>query len=247
MTMEVKGLEQTNAHLLKLTGHVSDLAQAFYNKDFGASDDFGDEAEETVLPTEDLGMDKMGEDDPLGMGSDGSDSEDDMMPYDDESEDIYMSRMKSVFRATNKAKGVRKGFDNSATSASDEEDAKFGEADSNVPGNEPQPSGDNDGDSENESFGPGGEASRPAGAASGTYKGNSISRIAQLEKQVAELSGGQVIAKAIVPGATGSDARNPNGNTGQFTREMQEEAKGRSFRDLNRLREEVGDLPKNLF
>ncbi len=58
---------------------------------------------------------------------------------------------------------------------------------------------------------------------------------------------GQVVATADIP-AGGTNLRKEAGAGNQIvTREMQEEAKKRSWKELNRFRMDIGDLPRTLF
>lgn len=206
----------------ELANHVMTIAKAVYSKEGMAFEDEEDIAD--IAPVEDKGMyaDKAGE-----YGEDPMD--DNMMPYDEEDEDAYMERARNMYR-------MRKGYAGTAQSASDEEDAKFDEKDSDIKGNEASPAGEQGGNREDESFGPGGMAYKSIKA--------DISKLTNTVNKLAQAVGGEVVASSVVPGVT--DRNKVDKAQPTLTREMQEQAKQRSFRDLNRLREEVGDLPRNL-
>ncbi len=161
----------------------------------------------------------------------------DEMPYDED--EMAMAYYKAAKMTKSR---MRKGFRNAAQVKSDEHDAPFGDKDSSVEGNEPQPAGDQGGTPEDETFGPGGTAHRAY--AQGTYKALA-KQVATLTKQLEALSSeGQVIAKAVVPAVTANGSREQEGQV-ILTRDMQEQAKKQSYKQLNALREEVGDLPRH--
>ena len=211
---------QVQKNLSELVGIVKGLAKEFY------SEEEETEEKDPMAPNKDAAMYK----------NDEYDDGEGMMPYDDESEDMYMARMRKGFRA-------KKGFADAAEEASSEEDSKWDEKDSKIDGNEAQPAGDQTGNEDDETFGPGGMAY------SAMLK--QIADIGKVVNGIAQKAGAEqiVLAKGIVPGQGAVDPRGGPGQGGgvTVTREMQEQAKGRSYRDLNRLREEVGDLPRNIF
>ncbi len=175
-----------------------------------------------------------------GMGMDDGGMDDDLGYGEDEAVDEMAMAYKSLLKARRRFAKLKKGFDDVAEVKADEHDAPFGDKDGDVPGNEPQPAGDQGGDREDESFGPGGEASRSY--AQGTYK--QLSRqVAKLTKQVAEATQGKVIAKSLVPPIPGDNARQDSSQG--VTREVQEQVKGMSYKAINKFREDIGDLPRH--
>ena len=176
-----------------------------------------------------------------------------MMPYDDEDadtdytypEDEMKSKMKKADEDDKdkkddkpdflKSRATRKGYDDSAEVASDEEDAKFGDpAQGDVPANEPSPAGEGAGD-----------APFTGNREDETFNVHAMQKaIADLQKAVGG-SPAQTIVNSKVP-ASGQVNKGRQPGAGEIvTREMQEAAKGRSYKELNRLREEIGDLPKH--
>ena len=136
---------------------------------------------------------------------------------------------------------AQKGYNDTAKVRADEEDAPFDEGpDGDIDGNEPQPAGDMGGDRTDETF----------NAKFSTME----SEIANLNKTVTTL------AKALEEGnLVKTDApfpERPNINKGRedgvgegevITREMQEQFKGQTWRDINAFRTHIGELPKNIF
>jgi hypothetical protein len=178
----------------------------------------------------DEGMDGMPMDDDVPM-------DDDMMSYDEEDDDFMMAM--KLLRAV---RGTKKGYAAAAKVKADEEDSPFGDKDSTVSGNETQPAGDQGGDREEETFGPGGMAYRAM------LKGFNVSpeqADAIVKARGGDHDPGQEIAKALIPEGS-QDPRAGKEGVGVLTREMQEAVKVRSFRDINRLRMDIGDLPRTL-
>ena len=205
---------QLQKSLAELAGYVKGLAKEIYKDDF---------------PEEGEGNGN-GYDDMAGDGVD----ENGQMPYDDESEEMYMARMLKGFKA-------KKGFADAAEEASSEEDSKWDEKDAKIEGNEPSPAGDQAGTEEDETFGPGGMSY------SAMLK--SIGDISKVVEGIAQKVNGEqvVLSKGIVPGSGPDNRYGAQNQGGVVTREMQVEAKSRSWKDLNRLRMDVGDLPRNVF
>lgn len=122
----------------------------------------------------------------------------------------------------------QRGYAGTAKTRSSEEDSPFGDTDSTVAGNEPQPAGDMGGDREDETF----NAKFMAVQADlrdlrGRY--NQMQRAKAISPPVGDMRKSQRI------GGGGS----PQG----VTRQMQVEAKSRSWAELNQLRTATGDLP----
>ncbi len=233
-------LIEIKSDIKNLAKHMLTIAKAVYDENgYSDEEDLGDILPDEGAPVEDpidKGMYK-------NEGEGYEDNGDDMMPYDNEDEDAYM------MRAMKKFKAVRKGFADTGTVASNEEDAKFDEKDSNVEGNEASPAGDQGGEREDETFGPGGMSYGASGSAGTKSVASDLKALNGMVTKLAGVVGkGKVIAKSNVPGVSkGAGARNGNLENGSVTREMQEAAKGRSFKELNALRTQVGDLPAQLF
>lgn len=249
-------LETLQNAVRDLTGHIQTIAKAVLVKadeddededmDYKDKEDkaivskrghmskrgmYKDEMEDPMAPPAEPPM--PGVEDDMGYGED-----EEVPPMDvDPAEDQMAMAYKQLVKAQKRFNRIKKGFDDVADVKSDEHDAPFDEKDGSVEGNEPQPAGDQGGDREDESFGPGGEASRAYGG--GTYK-QLMTQISKLTKQVEGISNGTVIAKAVVPAL--GDTTVP----GQVvTREVQEQVKNMPYKQINRFREEIGDLPKH--
>ena len=172
------------------------------------------------------------------------------MPMMDEDEEEVMMGYKSykakvrskqaMKKAAQKAyvKGLKKGYADAAQENADEHDAPFGEKDGDLDGNEAQPAGDMNGDREDETFGPGGMAYSAM-----LKQLNTLT--ATVQKLQSEGGEGQVIAQVDVPTIGRISKGTPSDTNPQMlTRDMQEQAKGLTYLQLNRIREEMGDLPK---
>ena len=120
----------------------------------------------------------------------------------------------------------RKGYNNTALQTTNEEDAPFDEQQDSIDGNQPSPAGKMTGERDDETF---------------NMNFQSLSQDLAELKQI--MSGGQT-AKAVVPGL-GKISKGRDGNV-VTDRNFQEVIKTRSFREINALREQVGDLPRNL-
>ena len=136
---------------------------------------------------------------------------------------------------------AQKGYNDTAKVRSDEEDAPFDEGpDGDIDGNEPQPAGDMGGDRTDETF----------NAKFSTME----AQIANLNKTVTTLAkaleeGNLVKTDAPVPGP-GDINKGREAGVGEnevITREMQEQFKGQSWRDINAFRTHIGELPSNVF
>jgi hypothetical protein len=169
---------------------------------------------------EDAGL-GMEDEDPMGdpMG-------DPAMPMDQD-EELNMA-YKSLKLAQAKIARIKKGYAASAKVNADEHDAPFEDKDSGMSGNEASPAGDQGGAREDETFG------KPS------YK-MLAKQVARLTNQVNAMNG-TVIAKAVVPAVPAKDATATNAT---ITRDVQEQAKSLSYKQLNKFREEVGDLPRH--
>lgn len=235
---KVLTLESLSKDVRELAGYMGVIAKEVLKKD----GDYDDEYPE---------MDKMPVEGPEGASEDEEDYVDtvpieDALPTGDgmEEDDEYDEDEMMMARKATKAKVKRskaktrrqtqKGYAGEADVNTDEHDSPFGEKDADLDGNEDSPAGEQGGDSEDETFGPGGMA----------YSKAILSELKKLTRQMSGQDEGQVISKASVPSGSGRQRNQPEGI---ITREQQEEAKKRSFRDLNRLREQTGDLQRNLF
>ena len=245
---------------------VRDLAADFY-KDMGEQPMWGEEeeynAEEEYNEEEEALMDKGGmykddgrpmpmpeegmgdpmspsplEEDEFGMDDGGMRPEDQRLPEEEEELPLDMMRSRRTAKAKVAGKPVQKrrtnkGYAGVAQVRSDEEDSPFGEQQDNLEGNEPSPSGEMSGDRSDETF--------------------NMNFMRDLRKQVVslrkELRGNMKVAKSTTPApgriSKGRDAA--DANDGFMTREIQTEVKGRTYAEINALREQVGDLPRNAF
>ena len=146
----------------------------------------------------------------------------------------------------NMSSPMAKGYANTAQHTTDEEDAPFGEQQSNIKGNEPSPAGEMGGGREDETFN---------AAFSGTAFAGYMNEIRALRKDLQSgnrinKSRGQRRQQGPVVGAVVPGLGNINkGRDGQvvMTAELEKAAKERSWKELNQLREVVGDLPRNAF
>ncbi len=182
------------------------------------------------MPMDPNGMEPNGMD-PNGMNGNGEEDYEHM--DDDQMMMSYKQQIKRAYR-----RGLVKGYADAAQENADEHDAPFGEKDTDLGGgNEAtnQAAGEQGGDSDDETFGPGGVAFRAM-----------KKEMADLKAILSRIDGGQVIAKADAP-AIGRIAKGQvrdDGQTPTVTRDMQEQAKNLSYRDLNRIREDMGDIPQ---
>lgn len=234
LAAQIAGLAKSQT---KLTQYTLGMAKDLY--------DVSDEEDEAdILPDESMDKDDNGMDYPDGDDMDGGG---DGVPYMSEEEEVtkrkYVKGKTSVQKLMNRMKAmearIAKGFDDTAETipeGKDSEEGKFGVKDTDdVEGNEDSPAGEGnvmdphggdmgEADREEETFGPGGMA---------------YSAMQKLEARMAAVEKGKVVAKAIVP------ANPDRGNAGsvELTREMETEVKSRSWKDINRFRESVGDIP----
>ena len=136
---------------------------------------------------------------------------------------------------------TNKGFADSAEDRKDEEDASFGEAAGvdEKTGNEPLD-----------------PAKNPKSAPFADDRNDETFNVNAMMKQITKLasmvekmegSGAQTIVKSMVPGNGDRHDGREVGSGMVVTRDMQEQAKGRTYQELNRLREEMGDLPRHGF
>ena len=137
---------------------------------------------------------------------------------------------------------VEKGYDATATERKNEEDAPFGEAAKvdDAGANEPTDPAEAvkkppfTGNREDETLGGVAKAVRDL-----TAKMDAFTKAGE---------GSQTLVKAAAPPVvTRSTGRDPQEDQPILTRDMQKEATTRSFKEINRLRERVGDLPKHGF
>jgi hypothetical protein len=138
---------------------------------------------------------------------------------------MYRSRKAKVA----KRKAVAKGYNNAARQKRDEEDAPFDEQQSSIKGNEASPAGRMDGGREDETF------------------NASFMQVTKELKTIREALGsaGITVARSVVP-PVGTVSKGRNAEP-VMTRDLEAEVKTRSWKELNKLREDVGDLPRNAF
>ncbi len=219
-------IQEVSKAVQNLATHVLTLAKRVYAKDddqMPYMEDDDDEKKSKMSKTHD------GDDD------DYMDSHEEMKTkkrskMGDHDDDDYMDDdMKA------KKSKRSKGFADSAEDAKDEEDNKFGDApDSDVDGNEPM-------DPKVKTFDDAGREDETLG--------KMVKQIADLSAMVEKMSGSgaQTIVKSMVPGGGERHDGREGGDGMVVTREMQEQAKGRTYQELNRLRENLGDLPRHGF
>lgn len=125
-----------------------------------------------------------------------------------------------------------KGYANVAQQRVDEEDSPFDEQQDNAEGNEPSPAGKMGGNRDDETFNVSFSAL--------------MSEISSLKKAVE--SSGITVAKSVVPSPrSGTRGRTSGPAEPIMDREMQSEVKSRSYREINQLREQIGELPRHAF
>ncbi len=252
--MPLTEIQELRKDIREIAGFVQTLAKAVLTKDEGdydemePADEYGENKIEAGMGA---GMDDEPYDDPLekhgdmggGMGDGPNDYDDmngepvDLMPEEDEFNDFqaaYKAIKAMDKQKVKKNRAQKKGYAGVSQTKRDEHDAPFGDKDSDLKGNESQPAGSQGGEREDETFGPGGMAYRKMRKDLNTAM-----------TAVKELSGGVTVAKAITPGVpsqTDGEVTSP----GHFTRDMQMQVKGMSFRQICKMREDVGDLPSHL-
>lgn len=123
----------------------------------------------------------------------------------------------------------KKGFADSAKDASDEEDAPFDERQSNIEGNEPQPSGDMGGDRGDETF------------------GKMLTVMGEVRDLLKDAKGETKIDKSVSPeipgaGSRAEASRKEEGGQTPNKIELEKQLKDRSWKEINRFRIEVGEL-----
>ena len=163
----------------------------------------------------------------------------DESPDEDDSDDSSdsMDKSKTVKRAsrlTKTGRKIGKGFADRSLKTADEEDSPFDEQQNDVKGNEPQPAGAMGGDRTDETFN--------ANFAAIMDEVNSL-------KKTIEDSGLTVTRAVTPPPGTIRKGRESTSEdtSGIVTRDVESEVKKRSWREINSLREEVGDLPRHAF
>ena len=228
----MEGIETTVRDLQKTTqelaGYVLSIAKHVYGKNGGAPYD-----EDEELPSEEGALEGL----PPEAEVIDEDEELDAMP-------VMRSKARAGSRRL-KARGTArrsKGYANSAKDAASEEDAPFDEGpDADIKGNEEI---DPAGAVKDPLFGAGDRADETFNvrAAVQGIQAQLDSLVKALNAQPAP--GARTIVKAVVP-AIAAKAKGREAGAGEvLTREMQEQAKKASFTQLNRLREQVGDLPR---
>lgn len=253
-----------------LAGVVRDLAYREYHKndveDYGDEEEYEDPIEMRRMRKEEheepdgdemppIEMSRMRkehpgdedvEEDTIELEDDGAledvmPGEGDLEMGDEEDEDLYptgdleMMRKEAIAKrkAYNKRR-VAKGFSNVAQRTANEEDSPFGEQQDDLAGNAASPAGEQGGGREDETFN--------AKFARDILK----SLRPMIRKEVAAATGRKVTkARAITPPMGAIRKGREQSNEGVVTRDVEEQVKSRSFREINQLREQMGDLPKN--
>ena len=227
---------------------VRDMATDFYKNDVMDDDDDDMEVEKMPMYQEDEPM--MEEEDDmdgileneLPMDED-LDMEDDMMKgeepmmddiMDDEAaldEEIEMMRHQwKAIKAKIEKRKANKGYAATAKINADEEDAPFDEGpDGDVKGNEASPAGEQGGEREDETF-------------NVKFMRDLTSELKRFNKNMEKRQQSGVKSKAIVPGLSIKKGRETQADN-MITRDMEEQAKGRTWSELADLRVTTGDLP----
>ncbi len=235
-------LKQVQEDIREIAGYVQTLAKAVLRKE--EHDDaeaiVDDELEKDFGMDDDFGGDDVLADDPMDdFGGDDDNEYMDMMEEPDGA-DWGTGDFEAAYKAIKmlQKRQAKKGYAASAKTKVDEHDAPFGEKDSDTgKGNEAIPAGTQGGDRGDETFGPG-------GMAYSAMKKQLSETNTLLRKVAAAQDGGQIIAKAVSPSGSGNQREEQDSNL--LTREMQEDYKKLTFKQINAHREEVGDLPRNL-
>ena len=205
------------------------VAKAFMDED----DEYEEEESIDKMPEDEVLEEEVFEEETPVEGIEPEDEyveEEDVEMMGDHKRD-WSKQKKSVKKAKGVKKGVKKGYAGRAKPTADEEDAPFGEQQDNVEGNEESPAGEMGGDREDETF---------------NMKFSALKdEIKALRKALTD--SGITVAKAVVPhpGAVTRKRALAGEGEGVITRDTQEQVKKRSFRDINRLREDMGDLPRH--
>ena len=138
-----------------------------------------------------------------------------------------MRRSQTFKQARGGAKQLRRGYNDVAAETANEEDSPFDEQQDSIEGNEPSPAGEMAGEREDE-----------------TFNANfMVKRLNNIEKTLVDNG---MLVKAMVPGVPiGTRGRNDQAQT--MGRDLEIQVKSRSFKELNELRTQMGDLPRTLF
>ncbi len=234
-------IQEVQKSVADLAGHVMTIAKRVYAKDDKDYDD--DEMpymdDDKKSKSRRMKMDE-DDDDKDYMDKHKKSKSRRMKMDEDEDDEEYMDKHKK-----SKSRSTRKGYDDAAEDRKDEEDASFGETpDSDSKGNEALDPEDApksppfSGDREDETF------NVNAMVKSMTELTEAINKMGATTESD---DGSQTLVKSMVPEGTARGNGRDAGEGELVTRDMQKEAIGRTYKDLNRLREEVGDLPRNGF
>ena len=130
-----------------------------------------------------------------------------------------------------------KGYANTAQQTANEEDAPFGEQQNNVRGNEPSPAGEMGGGREDETF----------NVSFASYLADMRFITAELQKSGGRRTQpvqGLQTTQSPVPGLA-PISKGRGGTEFVMTPEMEVQVKSRSYRQINALREQTGNLPRH--
>lgn len=250
--MPLTEVQEMKNDLREIAGFVEILAKAVLVKNEGEydeinpmgdskPDEYGDNSVDAGYHKMEGGMDDKPYDDPLDKHENGNGYDDmngepvDLTPEgEEEIYDDFQAAYKAIKAMRKVGRQAKKGYAAAAQTKRDEHDAPFGDKDSDLKGNEPQPRGAQGGEREDETFGPGGMAYRKM-----------RKDLNSVMTSLKDVAGGVVVAKAIAP--SGAANQTPeSGEVTQVTREMQEQVKGMTFKQICKFREDIGDLPRFL-
>lgn len=214
----VKTVNSMQTDMSTMSGHMLHMAEKMYGDEDDEEDEKVDDMRHKAKKAKALKALAKEDDDDDGDA-------DDMMPYDEDDMKEY--------KAFKRFKALDKGYNNASKDRKDEEDSSFGESPgSDVKGNEPHDPAEEvngkvfDGDTEDETF-------------------NVSAMKLQLEgalDTVNKMAGRQTIVKALIPGSGDANKGREPQMGDILTRDMEVATKKASYKDINRLRIQTGDL-----
>ena len=148
-------------------------------------------------------------------------------PMAEEMDPLKQRRPMGMARKAKAQPSRNKGYNNVAVQTADEEDAPFGEQQDSLEGNDPSPAGNMDGDREDE-----------------TFNVSFATVVNEVRGMKAALAANGITVKSVTPGVNGFRKGRDQGDV--LVRDVEIMAKTRSWKELNALREQVGDLPRHM-
>ena len=170
--------------------------------------------------------------DNMAQGMHMGEEEDPALMEDPMMEDPAVAQMGRPHSMSRGGRSLNRGYAGVAVATADEEDSPFDEQQDNLEGNEVSPAGEMGGDRADETFN--------ANFSSPQYK----AMMQKLNRLEGAMTASGILVKGVVPGVGLNKSRNQGP---VMIRDVEEAAKSRSFRELNALREQAGDLPRMLF